>query len=96
MRAWLDRHRRIAVAAWIILVSTLTPTKNQAQFGIPELVFDPSSYATLGSIWSSNLSLVAKAIAEYNQLVLIYTNAFQAFQFEQMMRMTLAHPAGRQ
>ena len=90
MKAWFNRHRLFAAAVWLVVVGMLVPAKSNALFF--DIVFDPSSYATLGSILSSNASLVAKSIAEYNQLVLIYTNAFQAFQFEQMMRMTLSHP----
>lgn len=77
-----------AGAAAMLLIAQ--PAK--AIFGFGDIVFDPTSYATLGSIMSSNASMVTKMIEEYNQLVKIYSTNTQMYQRALYMEQRIAHP----
>lgn len=56
-----------------------------AIFGIGDVVFDPTSYATLGHIWQEDISTGAKIVQEYNQLVKIYTTGMSLYNFSRAM-----------
>src|ERR1700761_5673221 len=56
-----------------------------AILGFGDIVFDPSSYTTLGHIWQQDISTGAKIIQEYNQLVKIYTTGMSLQLFARAM-----------
>jgi hypothetical protein len=55
-------------------------------------VFDPSSYATLGKIFTSDASLLAKTIQTYNQTVKIYQNGLNLYEQAKYMSLRFAQP----
>lgn len=57
----------------------LLPSPAAAIFGLGDIVFDPTSYATLGRIWSSDASTLTKVTEEVAQLGRIYANGVQAY-----------------
>ena len=62
----------VAVAlAWGIGYLAVNPPALYALFGFGDVVFDPTSYATLGHIWSEDISNGAKLMETYNQTVKI-------------------------
>lgn len=79
----------ILTAASLALI-LVQPAK--AIFGLGDIVFDPTSYATLGTIASSNASMVSKMIQEYNQLIKIYTTNMQMYSHAMMMAQRISHP----
>jgi len=48
-------------------------------FGIGDVVFDPSSWTSLGHIWVQDISNGAKLVQSYNQAVKIFENGVQAY-----------------
>jgi hypothetical protein len=48
-------------------------------FGMGDIVFDPTSYATLGHIWTEDISTGAKILQTYNQTVKIVQNGLQMY-----------------
>jgi len=50
-----------------------------------DVVFDPTSYATLGHIWTEDISNGAKLLQTYNQTVKIYQNAVQTYNLATQM-----------
>ena len=54
-------------------------------WGIGDIVFDPSSWASLGSIWGQDISNGAKLIQTYNQTVRIVQNGLQAYNLAMQM-----------
>lgn len=82
-----------AIAAGILAVLLLVlvqPAK--AILGFGDIVFDPSSYATLGQIFTSDASLLQKTIQTFNTTVKIYTNALQTYQLAMAMSQHFTHP----
>jgi type IV secretion system protein TrbJ len=73
-----------------LLLSLTQPAS--AIFGFGDVVFDPTSYATLGHIWTEDISNGAKLVQEFNQLVKIYTNGMQMYQLAQQMSQRFSHP----
>lgn len=57
-----------------------------------DIVFDPSSYATLGKIFTSDATLLQKTILTYNETVKIYTNALQSYNLAMAMSQHFSHP----
>jgi hypothetical protein len=64
----------------------------RAIFGFGDIVFDPSSYATLGKIFTSDATLLQKTILTYNETVKIYTNALQSYNLAMAMSQHFSHP----
>jgi hypothetical protein len=82
-----------AVAAGILaalLLVLVQPAK--AILGFGDIVFDPSSYATLGKIFTSDASVLQKTIQTFNETVKIYTNALQMYQLAMAMSQHFSHP----
>jgi hypothetical protein len=78
--------RGAAIMTAIVIGLALVPVQPAlAIFGIGDIVFDPSSYATLGHIWQEDISTGAKIIQEYNQLVKIYTTGMSLYNFSRAM-----------
>jgi hypothetical protein len=50
-----------------------------------DVVFDPSSYATLGHIWEEDISNGEKLVETYNQTVKIVQNGLQMYQLATQM-----------
>jgi hypothetical protein len=73
--------KKLAIAAVITTVALLLlPTPAAALFGLGDIVFDPTSYATLAKIWSSNASTLTKVTEEVAQLGQIYANGVQTYK----------------
>jgi len=72
---------------WIIggAALLLTATPSFALFGFGDIVFDPTSYATLGHIWSEDISNGAKLMETYNQTVKIVQNGLQMYTLAMQM-----------
>ena len=88
------RGRRAVYGSTAVILGLLVvglPIKSFAQFG--GIVFDPSSYATLGHIWSSDISMYAKMIQEFQQLVKIYQTDMQVYQMSVAMAQMVSHPS---
>lgn len=60
-------------------VLVLAPFPAAALFGLGDIVFDPTSYATLGKIWSSDASTYAKVTEEVAQLGKIYAQGMAMY-----------------
>jgi hypothetical protein len=77
----LRAAKKLTVAAVIAMaVLLLIPTPAAALFGLGDIVFDPTSYATLAKIWSSNASTLTKVTEEVTQLEQIYSNGVQTYK----------------
>jgi hypothetical protein len=78
---------------WILAVPLLlgigylavNPPRLYAIFGFGDVVFDPTSYATLGHIWSEDISNGAKLMQTYNQTVKIVKNGLQMYNLAMQM-----------
>lgn len=80
------------LAGGLVLLLAVQPIRGGLIPGIPDLVFDPSSFATLGTIASSNASMAAKMIEEYNQLIKIYTTNMNMYNQAMFMAQRISHP----
>lgn len=69
----------------------LMPSPAAALFGLGDIVFDPTSYATLGKIWSSDASTLTKVTEEVTQLGKIYANAVQTYNQAMAMARSFSH-----
>lgn len=69
----------------------LMPSPAAALFGLGDIVFDPTSYATLGKIWSSDASTLTKVMEEVTQLGKIYANAVQTYNQAMAMARSFSH-----
>jgi hypothetical protein len=69
----------------------LLPSPAAALFGLGDIVFDPTSYATLGKIWSSDANTLTKVTEELTQLRQIYDNAVQAYDQAVAMARSITH-----
>lgn len=63
----------------------VNPAPVYALFGIGDVVFDPSSYAAIGNIWSQDISNGAKLVETYNQTVKIVKNGLQMYSLAMAM-----------
>jgi hypothetical protein len=78
---------------WIVALPLLlgigylavNPRPLYALFGMGDIVFDPTSYATLGHIWSEDISTGAKIVETYNQTVKIVENGLHMYQLATQM-----------
>lgn len=69
----------------------LLPSPAAALFGLGDIVFDPTSYATLGKIWSSDATTLVKVTEEVTQLGEIYANAVQTYKEAMAMAQSITH-----
>jgi predicted NAD-dependent protein-ADP-ribosyltransferase YbiA (DUF1768 family) len=69
----------------------LLPSPAAALFGLGDIVFDPTSYATLGKIWSSDASTLTKVTEELTQLEAIYGNGVQTYKQAMAMARSFTH-----
>jgi type IV secretion system protein TrbJ len=84
----LQLHRKskgLVLLGAILTVALAFPQPAAALFGFGDIVFDPSSYATLGHIWEQNISNYAKLVETVTQLERIYTNALQTYNLAHTM-----------
>ncbi len=65
--------------AGLLALNLLFPSQAAAVFGFGDVVFDPTSYATLGHIWTQDISNYAKLIESVTQLEKIYANGMQMY-----------------
>src|ERR1700739_2988376 len=63
----------------------VNPQRMYALFGFGDIVFDPSSYASLGKIWSQDISNGAKLAETYNQTVKIVKNGLDTYNLAKQM-----------
>jgi hypothetical protein len=63
----------------------VNPQPMYAIFGIGDVVFDPSAWASLAEIWSQDISNGAKLVETYNQTVKIVENGLQAYNLAMQM-----------
>lgn len=63
----------------------VNPQRMYALFGFGDIVFDPSSYASLGKIWSQDISNGAKLAETYNQTVKIVKNGLESYNLAKQM-----------
>jgi hypothetical protein len=63
----------------------VNPPPLYALFGVGDIVFDPSSWASLGSIWSQDITNGAKLVETYNETVKIVHNGIQAYMLASQM-----------
>ena len=81
---------------WLLVLSgaaalLLMPSPAAAIFGIGDIVFDPTSYATLGKIWASDANTLTKVTEEVTQLQKLYTNAVQTYNHAMAMARSFSH-----
>ena len=87
----------VAKAATVtsLVIAGLTmvfPQPARAIFGFGDIVFDPSSYATLGKIFTSDASLLAKTIQTYNETVRIYETSVNLYNQAKYMALRFSRP----
>jgi hypothetical protein len=87
MRKRVLTYARNAVfgVAGLTGVGLLFPQHAHALFGFGDIVFDPTSYATLGHIWTQDISNYAKLIETVTQLEKIYANGMQVYNLSLAM-----------
>src|SRR5438270_412208 len=84
-------HKRAVAGGILVVLLMVLVQPAEAIFGIGDIVFDPTSYATLGKIFTSDASLLQKTIQTFNQTVKIYTNALQTYQLAMAMSQHFKH-----
>lgn len=84
-------YKRTVLASGLALLLFVLVEPAKAIVGW-SVVFDPSSYATLGKIFTSDASLLQKTILTYNETVKIYTNALQTYNLAMAMSQHFSHP----
>jgi hypothetical protein len=77
-RSWSRKQITYTVAGTAAIL-LLAPFPAAGLFGIGDVVFDPTSYATLGKIWSSDISTYAKVTEEVAQLGKIYAQGMAMY-----------------
>lgn len=75
---------QLSGAGFVVLVLALAQPAF-ALFGFGDIVFDPSSYATLGHIWEQDISNYAKMAETVTQLESIYANGLQVYNLANAM-----------
>ena len=73
-------------------LSIVFPKPAAAVFGFGDIVFDPSSYATLGRIFTSDASLLAKTIQTYKETVRIYETSVNLYNQAKYMSLRFSQP----
>ena len=84
-RSFLSIRSGLVGALGLFGLALLLPRPAAAIFGFGDIVFDPTSYATLGHIWGQDLSNYAKLIQSVQQLEKIYGNAVQVYDLSRAM-----------
>jgi type IV secretion system protein TrbJ len=85
-RRFASRKRRGFIFAALLVIIFFMPLRPAfAIFGMGDVVFDPSAYATLGHIWNEDISTGAKIIQEYNELIKIYSTGMSLYNFSRAM-----------
>lgn len=79
------RGKGIGILVAALVVALAIPQPTYALFGFGDIVFDPTSYATLGNIWSQDVSNATKLVETITQLQKIYGNALQMYTLSQQM-----------
>lgn len=92
LRALAQRSKPITIATTILLLIALAPTPGYALFGIGDIVFDPTSYATLGHIWEQDISNASKLVQTVVQLEKIYANGMQVYNLGVAMAKSFSGP----
>ena len=69
----------------------VNPQPLYALFGLGDIVFDPTTYATMGEIWGQDISNGAKLIQTYNQTVKILQNGLQMYGLATQMAQRIDH-----
>lgn len=77
-RSWSRKQITYTVATTAAIL-LLAPFPAAGLFGIGDVVFDPTSYATLAKIWSSDISTYAKVTEEVVQLGKIYSQGMAMY-----------------
>ena len=80
-----SRFKGLALLGTILAVAIAFPQPAAALFGFGDIVFDPSSYATLGHIWQQDISNYAKIVETVTQLERIYANGIQTYDLAHAM-----------
>lgn len=81
--AWI--RKAVLGGAGLLGLGLLFPSPAAALFGLGDIVFDPTSYATLGHIWTQDISNYAKLIQTVTQLEKIYANGMQMYTLGRAM-----------
>jgi hypothetical protein len=63
----------------------VNPAPAYAIFGVGDIVFDPTSWASIGEIWGQDISNGAKLVQTYNQTVKIVSNGLQVLSVAEAM-----------
>lgn len=79
------RSKGLVLLGTILAVVIAFPQPAAALFGFGDIVFDPSSYATLGHIWKQDISNYAKIVETVTQLERIYANGIQVYNLAHAM-----------
>lgn len=77
-QSWPKKQITYTVASTVAIL-LLVPFPAAGLFGLGDVVFDPTSYVTLGKIWSSNVSTYAKVTEEVAQLGKIYAQGMAMY-----------------
>lgn len=77
--------RKVFLIPTVIVGALAVAQPALAIFGFGDIVFDPTSYATLGDILTSNASILTKAAGTLQQTVKIYNNAVQTYNLAMQM-----------
>ena len=88
-------HRQskgLVLLAGVLPVLFAFPRPASALFGFGDIVFDPSSYATLGHIWEQDVSNYAKIVETVTQLERIYANGIQMYNLANAMSRSFSGP----
>lgn len=85
IKAKVQSHPKRTVGLVIGAALVFAPPA-KAIFGLGDIVFDPSAFATLGHIWSENISTGEKIIQETNQLIKIYSTGMALVENAQYMK----------
>lgn len=88
----IRRSKRFVLFGTAALVlALLLPNPAAALFGPGDIVFDPTAYATLGKIWTSDANTLVKITEEVAQLDKIYTNGVQLYNQAVAMAQRISH-----
>jgi hypothetical protein len=84
----MKTKRKWIIAAPLLLGSgfiAINPQRLHAFLGFGDIVFDPSSYAAIGEVWSQDISNGAKLAQTYNQTVKIVKNGLDTYNLAMAM-----------
>lgn len=89
-----ELRKRLVVGGLLSALLFTPPAK--AIFGLGDVVFDPSAFATLGHIWNEDISTGAKILKEINQLEKIYSSGYALYENAQYMKQRFSSGARSQ